>query len=296
MEHLNKNGFVIFKNIITNNELNYGLSSIKNNLIDYNIIKTFIDIIFFEKVKKILFWNDPHYLKFRFSNMQNATDASAFHGDIYNHTNQSIIPIFTCLCYFDNAEMEIIPKSHIKSAPFQYNNKQQINVGAGDVLIFHANLHHRGLFYNAGENRRLLQIFEVFPDNAVYTQHVPKVITVLSNNTAGNNFNNLNYQISKNNTIINIVAFIHYFFMFYDFQYRIGFIDIPQETKKNNYVGYEPGIRDVIKNELQPWNINIINDSNHKLITSTFDTNSFLIVLITFIIIVYFLRVGKFDF
>lgn len=104
MEDLNKNGFIILKNIITNDELNYGLTAVKNNLIDYKIIKKFIDVIFLQKISKLLNWQNPYYLKFRLSNMQNATDASAFHGDIYNHTDQKIIPIYTCLCYFDNAE------------------------------------------------------------------------------------------------------------------------------------------------------------------------------------------------
>jgi len=59
--------------------------------------------------------SDPRYIKFRFSNNNNSIDASVFHRDDYNYTDSSMIPIYTALCYFDKAELEIIPGSHIKN-------------------------------------------------------------------------------------------------------------------------------------------------------------------------------------
>lgn len=57
--------------------------------------------------------NDIIYSKFRFSN-NNSSDAATFHNDVYNCSNLDVMPVYTCLSYFDEAQMELIPKSHIK--------------------------------------------------------------------------------------------------------------------------------------------------------------------------------------
>ena len=78
--NLEKNGYMLISNILSDDELNYGLSSIKDsNKVDYLIMKKFIDNIFLEKIKlncKTI--KEPHYLKFRFSNNNNSNDASTF--------------------------------------------------------------------------------------------------------------------------------------------------------------------------------------------------------------------------
>ena len=184
--NLEKNGYMLISNILSDDELNYGLSSIKDsNKVDYLIMKKFIDNIFLEKIKlncKTI--KEPHYVKFRFSNNNNSNDASTFHGDIYNHSNTELLHIYTCLCYFDDAQLEIIPGSHKYNnsgwSIDSYNNKKIINVMKGNILIFHANIHHRGINYNKSGNRRLLQVFEVFPNKEIYNKHSSKLIIVKS--------------------------------------------------------------------------------------------------------------------
>ena len=102
---INKNGYVLLSNRLSNNELNYGLSSIHNNKVNYFVTKKFIDDIFLPKIEQTKIINDHVYVKFRLSNNNNSTDASTFHGDIYNKTNSEILPIYTCLCYFDEAQL-----------------------------------------------------------------------------------------------------------------------------------------------------------------------------------------------
>ena len=115
---ITNNGYILLRKVLTDEQLNSGLSCMKNNnKVDYSIMKQFIDNVFLPTIQKnsnII--TDPHYVKFRFSNNNNSTDASTFHGDIYNHTDSEVLPIYTCLCYFDDAQLQVIPGSH------KYNN------------------------------------------------------------------------------------------------------------------------------------------------------------------------------
>jgi hypothetical protein len=85
---LHKDGYIILQTALSNEELDFGLSCIKDNKVDYSITKQFIDTIFFPTIKtRQDIITDPIYVKFRLSNNNNSTDASTFHGDIYNNTN-----------------------------------------------------------------------------------------------------------------------------------------------------------------------------------------------------------------
>lgn len=292
--NLEKNGYILISNILTDDELNYGLSSIKkSNKIDYSIMKQFIDNIFLEKIKtncKIMI--EPIYVKFRFSNNNNSTDASTFHGDIYNHNNTELLPIYTCLCYFDNAQLEIIPGSHKYNnndwSINSYNKKTVINVNKGDIMIFHANMHHRGINYNKLGNRRLLQVFEVFPNKEIYNTHASKLVIVKSydNIFIKKCMNPFMYRISKFPIIINYITFFHYILMYNDMHYKISLIDIEPWNKKNMYITYEFGRRskmgELINNE-EDFNVNIICDENIK---SSSCSNYYLYLLITILVIV----------
>lgn len=116
--NINDDGYVLLRNALTEDDIGYGLSCMQNNnKINYSIMKQFIDTKFFPAIQgNVGFITEPNYVKFRFSNNNNSTDASTFHGDIYNHTNAEFLPIYTCLCYFDDAQLEVIPGSH------KYNN------------------------------------------------------------------------------------------------------------------------------------------------------------------------------
>jgi hypothetical protein len=303
---LSNNGYILFHNKLTNKELNFGLSCIQNdNKVDYVIMKKFIDNIFFPTIQKnIDVIKEPNYVKFRFSNNNNSTDASTFHADIYNHVGIELLPIYTCLCYFDDAQLEIIPGSH------KYNNNGQsintykkkiiLNIQRGDILVFHANMHHRGINYNKEANRRLLQVFEVFPDSETYNKHFSKLVIVQSSESfiIKKILSPIMYNTSKFPSIINFINFFHYILMYNDFQYKIAFIDIAPWDKKNRYITYEPGRRIFmenleINNKIEDLNVNVLCNKN---VNSIYCSNYYLYVflLYSFIIVIIIYIINKF--
>ena len=297
---LDNQGYILLTNILNNNELDIGLSSIEDNKVDYSVVKNFIDNIFFKKIKEnSTVITDPYYVKFRLSNNNNSTDASTFHGDIYNNTQSKLLPIYTCLCYFDDAKLEIIPGSHkynnIGSSIESYNKKKIINIHRGDILIFHSNIHHRGINFNKTGNRRLLQVFEVFPDKKTYDAHFSKLITVKTYDTflMKHIVNPLLYELSKNPTIINNITMFHYILMYNDLQYKLALIDIPQYKKINNYISYEPGRRRLIDelNEKEELNVNIICDNSANYISySNYYLYHFLFYFILILVVIYVIK------
>jgi hypothetical protein len=209
--------------------------------------------------------------------------------------NDKLLPMYTCLCYFDNASLEVIPQSHInKNIPSSesYNRKIQLHMSRGDILIFHSNLHHRGIGYGTG-NRRLLQVFEVFPNKSIYDRLSKQLITVKSSDSIMMKYiiSPFMYQMAKNN-MIDYVTYIHYVLMYNDFHQKIGMVDIPPWLKKGKYVTYEAGPRldldEIAKdNYIAPINKNIIVDKSIYTTTSSFYFYLFIIILIC-IIIIYF--------
>ena len=116
---LHENGYIIIKNPLSELSKKKALSSIihintQKTMINYNNLNLFINNDFIPKINGILNWSSI-YLKYRFSNSQNSRDASTFHGDVYNYVDNNLTPIFTALIYFDDAALEIVPKSHIKN-------------------------------------------------------------------------------------------------------------------------------------------------------------------------------------
>jgi hypothetical protein len=245
INELNKNGYIILKNILTKTHLNELEKSIikqssnddvddmTNTLINYTQLKYFIDDIFIQILNEKLNW-DASYIKFRFSNNHNSNskDASVFHGDVYNFNDDiDTMPIYTGLCYLDDSMLELIPESHCNKPGVNtlYNNKKKLKINVGDILIFHSNLYHRGLFYEKSLNRRILQIFEIFPNKEIYDLHKPKLLTVLTNI---NDSSSLLMKVSTNKTMINIINYFLFFLVYYDLQYRIILSDISNSTKK----------------------------------------------------------------
>lgn len=299
INELNKNGYVILKNALTKTHLNELEKSIikqssnddvddmTNTLINYTQLKYFIDNIYIRIVNETFNW-DASYIKFRFSNNHNSNskDASVFHSDVYNfNDNIDVMPIYTGLCYLDDSMLELIPGSHCDKSGVRtvYNNKKQLTIRVGDILIFHSNLYHRGIFYKKSLNRRILQIFEIFPNKKIYDLHKPKLLTVLTNI---NDSSSLLMKFSNNKTIINTINYFLFFLVYHDLQYRIIFSDISHTKKIGNYVGYEPGARTIIyENKLQDWNLNVIVDE-HRTIESKFNTKSFIYIIVMVIIFV----------
>jgi hypothetical protein len=290
---MEKNGFIILRNVLNENDLDFARNTIKSNgLVNYVEVKKFIDQVFFQKINSSFGW-DCIYNKFRFSSSQNSNlkDATQFHGDLYNLSNLQILPIYTGLCYLDAATIEVIPGTHLKQNKNGLESKIQLNINPGDLMIFHANLHHRGI---PNTNlRRLIQVFEIFPNKALFEKYNKNVLIVLTSKTWIMKFIYKNRIIS--NTNLNIFDKINYWQVCNNTQYSTFGLDVSNELKKNKFIGYEPGPRDIIKpNILQPQNINIIINKHPIAVPSCFYLNFFIFLLIG-LIILFVLKKYKFT-
>jgi hypothetical protein len=298
-----QDGYILLQNKLTMDELQAGLVCVKYDKVDYSRMKLFIDTIFLPAIQRSFgeVISQPKYVKFRFSDNNNSTDASTFHGDIYNHTKNSIVPIYTCLCYFDDAQLEVIPGSHIsdkKGISIQtFNKRRVLHVKRGDILIFHSNMHHRGINYNKEGNRRLLQVFEVFPDIKTYDEYAPDLITIETADSplVKNIIGPLLYQVSKVPTLIDCFTFFHYIIVCNDMQYKIGMMDLPPWEKANKYITYEPSKRfdiELISNQTNELNVNVICD---KTIYSRSYSNFYMYVYILYWVLTIILGVLLFS-
>ena len=277
-DELHKNGYIIIKDPLGYSQKERALSSIiqvggGKTKIDYNIFNEFINNDFIPKINETLGWSSI-YLKYRFSNFQNAKDAAQFHGDVYNFADEDLMPIYTGLIYFDKSILEIIPGSHIKnnlSTNELYAMKKQIKPNAGDMIVFHANIHHRGIFYETSENRRLLQVFDIFPNKYIYMSYYPKFLSVITGQkfiTTHVSF--ISEAISKNKFLDTIMTYLSYLMVNNGVQYKIIMSDITDEQKKGRYVGYVPGLIDTVKpGQLQDWNINMTVIEHNTIIPNT---------------------------
>ena len=262
-------------------------------------MKYFIDNDFIPVItKNIKSFTSPRYSKFRFSNNNNSTDASTFHADVYNFTNNELMPIYTCLCYFDNSQLEIIPGSHLNkqmTCKKKFETKKILDIHKGDILVFHSNLHHRGINFEKQKNRRLLQVFDVFQNETIYNKLSKKLIILETSNSLFMKYvNSLLKYISKTN-LINYINYMHYFLVCHNIQYYVNFEDLPKYEKRDHYISYEPGKR--LKFEdisgKDATNINIIVD--HKIKSRKSPNNLILqLIAICILIIIICLIISSF--
>jgi len=293
---MDEEGYVLLTNVLSEHDIQVGLSCLHGDKVDYSRMKQFIDEIFLKRIQSNVHEiTEPSYVKFRFSNNNNSTDASTFHGDVYNHTKSELLPIYTCLCYFDDAQLEVIPGSHKYNnndwSIRTYHKKKLLHVNKGDILVFHANMHHRGVRFNQTENRRLLQVFEVFPDKRTYDEHSSKVVIVQTSNHVliKNVVNPLMYQLSKFPSIIDTLTWFHYILMYNDMNYKIGMMDIEPWKKRDHYITYEPGRRVYMENvNYDDLNINVLCDKEIKTVpTNRFYLYIYILYWIVSIILIY---------
>jgi hypothetical protein len=329
---LAEDGYILLKNKIPANDLNFeftlppaigsgGIEAKGAHRVNYSKLKYFIDNIYFPRVST----STPYYGKFRYSNNTNGKDAAVLHGDTYNHTDENTIGIYTCLLYFDEAEMELIPFTHKKdyvnslSASELFHKRIKIKMDPGDVLIFHSNLHHRGVGYNTllgngiVKSRRLLQIFDVCFTKEEYEKYFTKLKVVMTGNSA---LVKLQNSISgESSGPGELLSLMNYFLVRHDYQYRSILIDIPQSEKKGSIISYEPGRRAIYREYANrvtnitsatstsaprsTWCNNYIDDENINVITDDLlEKNSkpisnfkvYLLLLIIVLVVAYRLR------
>lgn len=217
----------LLKGVVRENTITEFNNNVHQDSVNYNKINNVIlDIN--EILKEQLGWGSPVVTKYRVSNTTNKFDASFFHTDVKNVSNTRLnIPIYTVLLYGDRSSMQLIPNSHINSKTsvieslFDLTKVKTIDINPGDLLIFHSSITHRGLFKSTpGKDRRLLQMFEVYPDVETWKHYGKMVDTSLVNDKdkvlklAGD----VNMNIISNNLLLNE---INSFFMY--LMYRSGY-------------------------------------------------------------------------
>lgn len=268
---LDNDGYVVMKRKMSEESVTKMLNCTnEDNLVKYDTVIDFIHNDFLPTISRnIPQFTEPMFSKFRYSNNNNSKDAATFHGDVYNHSDLELMPIYTCLCYFDESQMELIPKSHVKTKDNEntldlFNRKIQINLNRGDILVFHSNLYHRGINYYKTENRRLLQVFDVFPNKEIYDKHVHRLRTVKTTAISL-------LTMSKYDALINSVNFVNLFLVNNDLQYKLNMQDIPDSEKKGRFISYEPEKRKQVDelSEYDDLNINVICDKNLITIPSS---------------------------
>jgi hypothetical protein len=165
---------------LSEDEVEFGRSAfMSENQMNYSKMTVFVR----NCLKKI----DPELActKYRASNNTNSSDAGLLHRDIMNY-GDGPVPIFTLLSYLDTATMRVIPGSYKKPRmslveSFKYRGKlEHLVINPGDLLMFHSSTLHSGLFnVPKNKNRRLVQMFEVYPTremlefyNTKHTLHI----------------------------------------------------------------------------------------------------------------------------
>ena len=251
----------------------------QNNKLNYKKIKNFIDVDVLKVVSTYI--HDPQYVKFRYSNKNNLKDASTFHGDTYNFDTPNPMYVYTCLVYFDDAEIEVVPGTHIQKQP--YNTKQIVKVKKGDVIIINANLFHRGINYHKSKQRKLLQVFDIYPSKI----GIDKLTIVITQSSIISKITSeMLYYASFNQALTDLLDKIHYYFVSNNLHYKITLSDLSDYEKRGRYISYEPMKRlHYNENELMidEQNINII--CNHNIKTVYMNNNYLLLFVILVILL-----------
>ena len=124
---------------------------------DYDAMAAYV-----RRVVSTVLGRDATGAKFRVSDNDN-TDAAAFHRDAIRAPGATPFELLTCIVYLDNAAMQVIPGSHLRTygaVEALAMKPRTLEFRAGDVMLFHAELVHRAKLTTA-PRRRVLQIFDI---------------------------------------------------------------------------------------------------------------------------------------
>lgn len=220
MSDLEQDGYFLLKARLPEVEIKQGRDAFfkqgAENMVNYPQMYKFINECMLQRIGKELKW-DPIYVKFRASDNNNSSDASTFHRDLISHDQSLVSPCFTCLSYLDRTVMQIIPGSHkivtIGSPDSKelYQKKIELTIEPGDLLIFYSTLLHRGIFTENLPNRRLVQVFEVFPNKDSYQQHAHKILHIPADKTKrSHDLSKLMIAISKSKFLVGVANALGY--------------------------------------------------------------------------------------
>ena len=111
----------------------------------------------------------------------NATDASALHRDVQQHSNTVNIPVFTLIVYLDHADLKLIPGSHrhhrMSLVRALAARSTVLSFKPGDALLFHASLLHGGVFRTL-KRRTIVQCFDIYPTRQLAAQFSPRIMQI----------------------------------------------------------------------------------------------------------------------
>jgi len=255
-EQLDKNGYILIENIIDTEIVNKTKEGILKDKLKVDMMEYANFMI--KKVCETLN-TEIDFLKIRVSNNNNSVDAGGFHRDVI--CLKEWYPVMTCLTYFDDTVMEVIEGSHKinKLNFFEANNilnnhVKQINIKAGNILLFYSTLLHRGIFTNNSPNRRVIQVFDCFEK---HNDHTDKIASILGTEKT-NNLIILLHKFNLSSSILNLFAYYNFIsgtskFEDEAFADKIGYCMLSSEgqVKRWDYVPFT--------GEEQPINLYVIN-------------------------------------
>lgn len=157
--NLQENGFVIIKNILTEDEINYLKNNSNNN--NYKIIKDYLidnnklkNIIQNNLNKDYVFQDYVFVIKKSMIHTCHRDNNSIFYNE--GQTNRS----YTMLIYLEDMDkcLGVIPDSHIDKNSYNINltnNVINLLCNKGDIILFDANLIHVGALNKKDDNLRI---------------------------------------------------------------------------------------------------------------------------------------------
>lgn len=160
-----------------------------DNTVDYCALDSVVENALQPKVDALTGWQS-YFTKWRLSNATNKTDAGLFHRD--NKFLSEVKDIYTVLVYVDGGTIELLPGSHLQAKRSVWESVKhhkditRLKIKPGDLLIIHSNILHRGIFFEQKvDNRRLLQIFQVYPSIEAYNETKGGVYTIIRQTCEG---------------------------------------------------------------------------------------------------------------
>lgn len=261
LNNLNTNGFIVFRNSLSKEDISSGLKCFDTNSnVNYTQMFNFVNTKMLQIPNTKLGW-DCQFLKLRVSDNNNSSDASTFHRDVVCINHKDTFPIFTCLTYFDETIMEVIPSSHLHIKNTLFSKKQKIKLKPGDILLFYSHLLHRGIFTEGLKQRRLVQVFDIFRNKHDYQLNKSKIIHVRGNET----HSNLLITMSKYHIPAYLLNIFGYFNAINGYNYNYKPNKIKQKLNLPHVYSYisSEGLRGrlrILHNTFQENNKYILND------------------------------------
>ena len=286
MERLHSDGYVLYESCVSLPDSEIIVYDKVNNQTELSSIKRFIDSRMLPAIAYKLGTNSKiEYAKFRFSDHGNLTDAATFHSDVYNYTGRHM-PIYTCLCYFDDAEMELIPRSHlcenrtVGGCDRCYAGRVRLKIPARSLLVFNSALFHRGVAKKQ-DNRRLLQVFDCTFDKQSYDLKNKKLITLDTSSPFTSKMLTFVPSISETSVGSGAFLYLHYVLVYHHLQYKLYGLDLPPWEKRDCYITYEPGKNADYRPGWVESNINVVCDPHSvRRRGSSFYSTTFVVVVL----------------